>query len=144
MDDTWENLCASIKFYEKQTCLCELSSKLHGLQRNEAKKGLLELCPCKSAGRARQMEDNAGEQVMSSRDRCLFAAKSGDSSTEPVPEPSRLTMSSEQMEKLRASNPSISHYAWLVDSGATCHVLSDQAYRCMRLLGSIWDLCPPC
>ena len=36
-------------------------------------------------------------------------------------------MSSEQMEKLRASNPSISHYAWLVDSGATCHALSDQA-----------------
>ena len=36
-------------------------------------------------------------------------------------------MSSEQMEKLRASNPSISHYAWLVDSGATCHVLSHQA-----------------
>ena len=51
------------------------------------------------------------------RDHCLFAAKSGDpenSSTKPVPEPSRLTMSSEQMEKLRASNPSISHYAWLV------------------------------
>ena len=74
------------------------------------------------------MED--GEQVMSLRDRRLFAVKSGDpgnSSTEPVPEPSRLTMSSEQMEKLRTSNPSISHYAWLVDSGATCHVLSDQA-----------------
>ena len=67
---------------------------------------------------------------MSLRDHHLFAAKSGDpgsSSTEPAPEPSRLTMSSEQMEKLRASNPSISHYAWLVDSGATCHVLSDQA-----------------
>ena len=84
----------------------------------------------KSAGRNRQLEDNAGEQVMSLRDHHLFAAKSGDpgsSSTEPAPEPSRLTMSSEQMEKLRASNPSISHYAWLVDSGATCHALSDQA-----------------
>ena len=28
--DTWENLCASIKFYEEQTRLCEPSSKLHG------------------------------------------------------------------------------------------------------------------
>ena len=74
-------------------------------------------------------EDNAGEQAMSFRDHRLFAAKSGDpgsSSTEPAPT-CRLTMSSEQMEKLRASNPLISHYAWLVDSGATCHVLSDQA-----------------
>ena len=181
--DTWENLCASIKFYEEQTRLCEPSLKLHGLQRDDAKKGLCwncgkaghyaSECPkprskgdskgkghgkakgkgkgkdadgpapkrkskpkpkpkprAKSAGRNRQLEDNAGEQVMSLRDHHLFAAKSGDpgsSSTEPAPEPSRLTMSSEQMEKLRASNPSISHYAWLVDSGATCHVLSDQA-----------------
>ena len=181
--DTWENLCASIKFYEEQTRLCEPSSKLHGLQRDDAKKGLCwncgkaghyaSECPkprskgdskgkghgkakgkgkgkdadgpalkpkskpkpkpkprAKSAGRNRQLEDNAGEQVMSLRDHRLFAAKSGDpgsSSTEPAPEPSRLTMSSEQMEKLRASNPSISHCAWLVDSGATCHVLSDQA-----------------
>ena len=44
----------------------------------------------KSAGRNRQLEDNAGEQVMSLRDHCLFAAQSGDpgsSSTEPAPEP---------------------------------------------------------
>ena len=154
--DTWENLCASIKFYEEQTRLCEPSSKLHGLQRDDAKKGLCwncgkaghdaSECPkprskgdskgkghgkakgkgkgkdadgpapkpkskpkpkpkprAKSAGRNRQLEDNAGEQVMSLRDHHLFAAKSGDpgsSSTEPAPEPSRLTMSSEQMEKL--------------------------------------------
>ena len=113
-------------------------------KRDDAKKGLCWNCGkkpkskpkpkpkpgAKSAGRNRQLEDNAGEQVISLRDHHLFAAKSGDpgsSSTEPAPEPSRLTMSSEQMEKLRASNPSISHYAWLVDSGATCHVLSDQA-----------------
>ena len=27
---------------------------------------------------------------------------------------------------MRASNPSISHFAWLINSGATCHTLSDQ------------------
>ena len=111
--------------------LCEPSSKLHGLQRDDAKKGLCwncgkaghyaSECPkppskgdskgkghgkakgkgkgkdadgpapkpkskpkpkpkprAKSAGRNRQLEDNAGEQVMSLRDRHLFAAKSGD------------------------------------------------------------------
>ncbi|CAE7551680.1 unnamed protein product [Symbiodinium sp. CCMP2592] len=39
-------------------------------------------------------------------------------------EPPRLTMTDKEVEKLNQSSSRNSHFAWLVDSGATCHVLS--------------------
>ena len=49
-------------------------------------------------------------------------------------EPPRLTMTDKEIEKLNQSSSRNSHFAWLVDSGATCHVLSHDALGCYEVV----------
>ncbi|CAE7039615.1 unnamed protein product [Symbiodinium sp. CCMP2592] len=78
----------------------------------------------KSKGRA--VEDEPSEQVMALRFHRLRGMRPGKAvKNEPNDaEPPRLTMTDKEVEKLNQSSSRNSHFAWLVDSGATCHVLS--------------------
>ena len=62
----------------------------------------------------------------------------GTRSTEPnlnASKPNRLSISPGEVAKLRQSNSSrINHYAWLIDSGATCHILSVNATECYEIV----------
>ena len=189
--DTWENLVASIKFYEEQTRLCDPHSKLHavGDGKGQQGKGLCWTCgksghfaadcpkaqkkakgdgkkgkpsgedggkggkkgdkggkpkskakakakpKAKGKGKARAAGEEDSEQVMALSGSLRAATNepnASSSSSEPLKpfEAGRLSMSDAEVEKLRQSSSSrISHYAWLVDSGATCHILSAEALQ---------------
>ena len=43
-------------------------------------------------------------------------------------------MTDQEVEKLNQSSSRNSHFAWLVDSGATCHVLSYDALGCYEVV----------
>ena len=62
----------------------------------------------------------------------------GTRSTEPnlnASKPNRLSFSPGEVAKLRQSSSSrINHYAWLIDSGATCHILSVNATECYEIV----------
>ena len=62
----------------------------------------------------------------------------GTRSTEPnlnASKPNRLSISPGEVAKLRQSNSSrINHFAWLIDSGATCHILSVNATECYEIV----------
>ena len=75
------------------------------------------------------MEDEPGEQVMALSCHLRTARDPGTRSTEPnsEPEPPRLTMTNSEIERLNQSSVMNSNFTWLIDSGATCHVLSNDA-----------------
>ena len=79
----------------------------------------------KAKAKGRAVEDESGEQVMALRSRLRAVNGPGRSSTEPNPEPEppRLTMTNSEIERLNQSSVMNSNFTWLIDSGATCHVL---------------------
>ena len=83
----------------------------------------------KPKAKGRAVEDEPGEQVMALGFHLRTARDPGTRSTEPnsEPEPPRLTMTNSEIERLNQSSVMNSNFTWLIDSGATCHVLSDDA-----------------
>ena len=89
----------------------------------------------KSKGRA--LEEEQPEQVMAlgfHRLCGLHPGKTTKSTEANDAEPPRLTMTDKEVEKLNQSSSRNSHFAWLVDSGATCHVLSYDALGCYEVV----------
>ena len=97
-----------------------------GKDKGKTPKGKAKAKP-KAKGRA--VEDEPGEQVMALGFHLRTARDPGTRSTEPnsEPEPPRLTMTNSEIERLNQSSVMNSNFTWLIDSGATCHVLSDDA-----------------
>ena len=79
----------------------------------------------KAKAKGRAVEDESGEQVMALRSRLRALNDPGRRNTEPNPEPEppRLTMTKGEIERLNQSSVMNSNFTWLIDSGATCHVL---------------------
>ena len=97
----------------------------------------------KSKGqKGRAVEDESGEQVMSMTSVSPHSLRAiddpGTRSIEPnlnASKPNRLSIWRGEVAKLRQSNSSrINHYTWLIDSGATCRILSVNATECYEIV----------
>ena len=82
----------------------------------------------KGKPKGRAVEDEQSDQVMAMRSHHLSGLGPGTRTNEPnEAEPPRLTMTNGEIERLNQSSSRNSSFAWLIDSGATCHVLSESA-----------------
>ena len=82
----------------------------------------------KGEPKGRAVEDEQSDQVMAMRSHHLSGLGPGTRTNEPnEAEPPRLTMTNGEIERLNQSSSRNSSFAWLIDSGATCHVLSESA-----------------
>ena len=82
----------------------------------------------KGKPKGRAVEDEQSDQVMALRFHHLSGLGPGTRTNEPnEAEPLRLTMTNGEIERLNQSSSRNSSFAWLIDSGATCHMLSESA-----------------